>query len=54
MVIEFDASLNGGEILWFEKSPDGSERCLGTAAVVHNCSVGSRRREKIDRKFDLC
>jgi hypothetical protein len=33
MVIEFDASLNGGGILWFEKCPDGSERCLGTAAV---------------------
>jgi hypothetical protein len=25
--------LNGGGILWFEKCPDGSERCLGTAAV---------------------
>jgi hypothetical protein len=33
MIIEFDASLNGGGILWFEKCPDGSERCLGTAAV---------------------
>jgi hypothetical protein len=32
-IIEFDASLSGGGILWFEKCPDGSERCLGTAAV---------------------